>query len=231
MTSDALDCAGCPVRDRAACAALPDGERAELARLGRHRDLVRGEMLFAPGDDGACATLLSGVLKVVRTDADGVERIVALIHPAGFAGEIFAAPDDCEVTAAGAARVCIFPRGDYARMVAENPRLAAGVARRAMKAASETRALLDLVGRRKAEAKVAGLILALADAAGAAPCSPAADFDLPLTRGEMAALLGISIETVSRQLGALEEAGYITRHGARGLEVRDAPALSALLAD
>jgi len=229
--SDALDCAGCPVRDRAACAALPDGERAILARMGRHRDLGRGEMLFAPGDDSACATLLSGVLKVVRTDAEGVERIVALIHPAGFAGEIFTAPDDCEVTAAGAARVCIFPRADYARMVSENPRLAAGVVRRAMKAASETRALLDLVGRRKAEAKVAGLILALSDAAGPAPCSPAARFELPLTRGEMAALLGISIETVSRQLGALEEARLIRRHGARGLEVRDAPALHALLAD
>jgi len=229
--SAALDCAGCPVRDRAACAALAEDERAGLARMGRHRDLARGEMLFAPGDDSACATLLSGLLKIVRTDADGVERIGALVHPAGFTGEIFAAPDDCEVTAASAAQVCIFPRADYANMVAENPRLAAGVARRAMKAASETRALLDLVGRRKADAKVAGLILALADAAGSAPCSPAATFDLPLTRGEMAALLGISIETVSRQLGGLEDAGLIRRHGARGLEIRDTPALHALLAD
>jgi CRP/FNR family transcriptional regulator, anaerobic regulatory protein len=227
----ALRCEGCPARDQAACAALTAAERAELAAVGRHRLLAAGELLFAPGDDDACATLISGVLKQVRTDADGVERIVALIHPAGFVGELFSPGEGCEVRAVTDAQLCLFPRGAYARMVADNPRLAMGVARRALKASAESRALLDLIGRRRAEARVAGLLLALADAAGSEPCAPAASFDLPLTRTDMAALLGTTIETVSRQLGALEDRGLIKREGRRTLHILNPAGLAAIVAD
>ena len=60
-----LACASCPVRDSAACSVLSEEERDTLASLGRTRTLKRGEMLFAAGDeDAACATLVSGALKI-----------------------------------------------------------------------------------------------------------------------------------------------------------------------
>ncbi len=226
-----LRCGDCPAREQAACAALSDDERAQLAAIGQHKTLAAGELLFAPGDDSACATLISGALKQVRTDADGVERIVALIHPSGFVGELFGPSEVCEVRAVTDARLCLFPRDAYGRMAADNPRLAMGVARRALKSSAETRALLDLIGRRRADARVAGLILALADAAGSEPCAPADRFDLPLSRGDMAALLGTTIETVSRQLGALEARGLIQRDGRRTLVIRDAAGLAMVAGD
>lgn len=60
---------------------------------------------------------------------------------------------------------------------------------------------------------------AFARAASDSPCHPAQSFDLPLTRGEVAALLGLTIKTVSRQLGELEASGAILRKGARGIEL------------
>ena len=67
-----LACATCPVRDSAACSVLTEEERDALAKAGRTRVLKRGEMLFAAGDDeAACATLVSGALKVSGFDADG----------------------------------------------------------------------------------------------------------------------------------------------------------------
>lgn len=226
-----LRCDTCPARDQAACAALNGAERAQLAAIGRNRTLEAGALLFTPGDDDACATLISGVLKQVRTDADGVERIVALIHPAGFVGELFGPSADCEVRAVTAAQLCLFPRAAYVRMVEENPRLAMGVARRALKASAESRALLDLIGRRRAVARVAALLLALADAAGTEPCTAANRFELPLSRADMAALLGTTIETVSRQFGALEERGLIKREGRRTLHILDAAGLAAVMGD
>ena len=81
-----LACAQCPVRDRAACSALNAGSRAELAAHGRVTKLERGDALFRAGDPSdRCATLIRGALKVVTTDADGTEHILALIHPAGSA--------------------------------------------------------------------------------------------------------------------------------------------------
>jgi CRP/FNR family transcriptional regulator len=78
---NSLACASCPVRDSAACAVLSEAERDALAAAGRTRVLKRGEMLFAAGDDeAACATLVSGALKVSAIDREGTEQILSLVH-------------------------------------------------------------------------------------------------------------------------------------------------------
>ena len=49
------------------------------------------------------------------------------------------------------------------------------------------------------------LILGFAHGASDSSCHPSPTFDLPLTRGEMAGMLGITIETVSRRLSRIGE--------------------------
>jgi CRP/FNR family transcriptional regulator, anaerobic regulatory protein len=226
----ALACSTCPVRDRAACSALDERERAKLARIGRHRDIKRGETLMAAGDDNiACATLISGALKIASYDSEGTERILSLVHPAGFVGEMFAPVGHHDVVALADSRLCVFSRKEYEAAIQEFPALATALLRRSASDLFDTRSLIDLMGRRSAEARVAGLIDAFAKAASDSPCHPASRFELPLTRGEMAGLLGLTIETVSRQLSRLEKQGLIQRYGARGIEIRDAPALHELL--
>ncbi len=230
MTS-ALACDTCPVRDRAACSALSGVERAQLARIGRQRDVKRGETVMAAGDDNiACATLITGALKIASYDSEGTERILSLVHPAGFVGEMFAAVAHHDVIALTDSRLCLFSRKEYEAALTEFPALANALLRRSAEDLFETRTLIDLMGRRSAEARVAGLLLAFAKAASDSPCHPAGYFDLPLTRGEMAGLLGLTIETVSRQLSRLEKNGVIKRQGARGIEIRDAPALQRIVA-
>jgi CRP/FNR family transcriptional regulator, anaerobic regulatory protein len=225
----ALACATCPVRDRAACAALLPEERENLARLGHHRDVKRGETVFAAGDDMlACATLISGALKIASYDADGQEHILSLIHPAGFVGEMFSPIANHDVVAIADSRLCVFSKNQYAAAAEQFPALSQALLRRSAEDLYEARNILALTGRRSATQKVAGFVLAMARAASDSPCHPADRFDLLLTRGEMASLLGLTIETVSRQLGKLEKAGLIKREGARGLSIRNAPALEAM---
>jgi CRP/FNR family transcriptional regulator len=59
----------------------------------------------------------------------------------------------------------------------------------------------------------------------------AEEFDLELSREEMASLLGTTIETISRRLTELERGGIIERKGARGIRLRDAPSLSSTAAE
>jgi CRP/FNR family transcriptional regulator len=46
-------------------------------------------------------------------------------------------------------------------------------------------------------------------------------FDLPLTREEMADYLGLTLETVSRQMSALKRDGVIGLEGKRHIKVPD----------
>jgi CRP/FNR family transcriptional regulator len=225
----ALACATCPVRNQAACAALSGEEREKLSRLGHHRDVRRGETVFAAGDDSeACATLVSGALKITSFDSDGQEHILSLVHPAGFVGEMFSHVANHDVVAIADSRLCVFSKIQYTAAVAEFPALSQALLRRSAADLYEARNILALTGRRSATQRVAGLLLALARAASDSPCHPADRFDLLLTRGEIASLLGLTIETISRQMGKLEKAGLIKREGARGLSIRNAPGLEAM---
>jgi len=218
----ALPCDGCPVRDRAACAVLEEDEREALARAGRMRKLRRGELLFAAGDEqAACATLVRGALKVAAVDEDGTERILALVHPAGFIGELFAPFAHHDVVALTDSELCVFPRSEMGRAIELHPKLAQALLRRSQEDLHQSRNLLALSGRRSAAGKVAGMLMGLAEAASDSPCHPARQFDLPLTRGEIAGMLGLTIETVSRAITRFERDGMIRRRGARGIDLVD----------
>lgn len=226
-TRPADACADCPVRDQAICAALDEDELQELSRIGDHRSFKRGETIFAAADDSiACATLISGAAKLSAIDEEGVERIVALVHPAGFLGQLFAAPGDLDAVALTDTRLCVFPRAAFERLMADHPRLTRSILERTQAELDASRALTRLIGRRDVRSRVSGLLLALARAASPSPCGTAREFDLILSREEMASLLGTTIESVSRRLSELERAGIIERKGARGLVIRDAPALA-----
>jgi CRP/FNR family transcriptional regulator len=229
MAGVSLSCDTCPVRDRSACAALDDDQREELARLGSHRTLRRGETLFAAGDDNAiCATLISGALKISSFDESGTEHILSLIHPAGFVGEMFAPLARHDVIALTDSQLCLFTRDRYEAAATRFPALGQALLRRASEDLFESRALIALMTGRTSRQRVAGFLLAMANAASDSPCHPAQSFDLMLTRGELASLLGLTIETVSRQLTQLERDAIIRRNGLRGIELVDAARLGSL---
>lgn len=224
-----LTCSTCPVRDNAACAVLSPEERDAMAAAGRTRTLKRGEMLFAAGDEeAACATLVSGALKVSAIDQDGNEQILALVHPAGFIGELFAPFAHHDVVALTDSKLCTFARGDIERAINDYPALARALLRRSQADLLASRSLLELTGNASAEARLAALLHDFAAAASDSSCHLASEFDLPLTRGEMGNMLGLTIETVSRKLGELEDMGAIIRKGKRGIGVRDAQLLQEI---
>jgi len=193
------------------------------------RQLERGEMLFAAGDDNvACATLTSGALKVCAHDAEGHEQILSLIHPSGFVGEMFTPFAQHDVIALTNSTLCTFAKSDMERALADYPALARALLRRSQEDLHESRHLLELTAHGSAEAKVTSLIMSFARAASDSPCHPAHEFDLPLTRGEMANMLGLTIETVSRKLSEFEKSGAIARKGKRGIELIDPAHLQAV---
>ena len=229
MATVQLSCEDCPVRETAACAVLTPEEREALAAAGRTRVLKRGEMLFAAGDEqAACATLVSGALKVCAVDADGNEQILSLIHPSGFIGELFSPFAHHDVVALTESRLCTFARGDIEAAIENYPALALALLRRSQEELLSTRSLLELTGHASAETRLAALLHDFSRAASQSSCHAAVHFELPLTRGEIANMLGLTIETVSRKLGEIEGLGAIARTGKRGIDVLNPTLLSAL---
>jgi len=174
--------------------------------------------------------LISGALKISSLGEDGVERILSLVHPAGFVGEMFAPVARHDVVAVTDSMLCVFGRDDYERAVERFPALGRALLRRSAEDLFESRSIIDLMSRRSARQKVAGFLLAMARASSDSPCHPNPSFDLPLSRDEMAGVLGVTLETVSRQIGSLEKARVIAREGRRGIRLLELRQLEALAA-
>jgi CRP/FNR family transcriptional regulator len=61
-----------------------------------------------------------------------------------------------------------------------------------------------------------------------AHAGPARQFTLPFSRQQVADLLGLTIETVSRQFTKLKAEGVVALPGRRDVEILDRPALETL---
>ncbi|MCJ2127506.1 Crp/Fnr family transcriptional regulator [Methylobacterium sp. E-045] len=223
-------CALCPVREHALCSCLNDEERIVLNGLSQRRRVMAGETVMWAGDESRiCANLQSGVLKVVAATTDGREQIVSLVYPADFVGEPYATEIAFTVTALSDAELCTFPRLLFERFLEEHARMGNLLLQRTLGALKDARARMLTLARLSAGEKVAGLLLDMAVRAGRHSYRPdqsePVTFDLPMTRGHMADVLGMTIETVSRQLTKLKSAEVVVLSGARTITIVDGNAL------
>jgi CRP/FNR family transcriptional regulator len=224
-------CADCSVRSRSLCGTLADSELVKLNRIGGRRKIARGEALIWAGDEAAlCGNLLSGVLKMTASTADGREQTVGLLFPSDFVGRPFKGASHYTMTALTDAELCFFPKEPFAQLLEEHPDMERQLLERTFAALDEARDRMLMLARKSASEKIAGFLLDMAsrarDACSAAVGGPIT-FDLPLTRGEMAELLGLTIETVSRQMTKLKAEGIIALPGLRTVTIRNRAVLQA----
>ncbi len=226
-------CSGCQVRERALCSTLSDGELARLNAISRQKHIERGATLMWAGDEGVvCGNVIAGMLKMTAFAADGREQIVGLLYPGDFVGRPQAGELPFSIAALTDSHLCIFPRAPFQAMLDDHIAMERMLLRRTMTALDEARHRMLLLGRGTAEEKLAGFLLEMIERSGAVPGGRAitageATIDLPLSRGQIADVLGLTIETVSRQMTHLRTAGIIDVPGGRLVEVRDLAALRA----
>lgn len=217
-------CDDCIVRDRSLCGSLDTAALEQLSRIARKRRLAAGEPLLFEGDENIlCANVLDGVLKLSSVTASGDAQTVGLLFPADFIGRPYTETVDHDITALNDAEVCTFGRKPFERMLAENPGLERQLLERTLGELEHSRRWMLFLGRKSAGARVAGLICDIQRRLAASGCATDLGagmlFELPMTRTEMADVLGLTIETVSRELTKLKDAGVIVTEGRRGLRV------------
>lgn len=225
-------CADCAVRDQSLCGSLTDRELGALNALGRRQQVARGEAFVWAGDESiVCGNLLSGVLKLSASMADGREQTVGLLYPADFVGQPYVEDAAFTITALSDAELCVFPRKPFEQVLEDHVRMERLLLQRTFAALTEARGRMLMLARQSAEERIAAFLLDMAKRAEKTGCRATAEgpvtFDLPLTRGQIADVLGLTIETVSRQLTKLKTAGIIALPGTRAVTVRDRAALEA----
>lgn len=223
-------CASCEARHRGICAALDAAQLMALARLSHKHSADEGEELVGEAESiESYSNLLSGVVKLTKTLPDGRQQIVGLRFAPDFLGRPFRVESKLNAEAATNVSLCSFPRGAIERMMKEQPGLEHRLLQQTLKELDDAREWMVTLGRKTASEKVASFLLLIARniAASVDPDEESAEFELPLTRADIADFLGLTIETVSRQFTRLRTDGVIAIENNRNVTVPDLARLEA----
>ncbi|HZV19849.1 MAG TPA: Crp/Fnr family transcriptional regulator [Sphingobium sp.] len=222
-------CQSCVVRNRAICSALSGAELDALNRIGRRITVERGETLIWEGDESTLvANVIEGVLKLSTSTADGREQIVGVVYPSDFIGRPYGGTTQHSVTALSDAQLCLFTRPAFDSFTRQYPELQHKLLERTLNELDRARSWMLLLGRKSASERVATFLLDMARRLAETTCHGQGlheRFELPLTRQQMADLLGLTIETVSRQLTRLRQAGIIDLPDRRAVIILDRAAM------
>jgi CRP/FNR family transcriptional regulator, anaerobic regulatory protein len=221
------NCRACDARADGICGAMTPAQLTELSRYTVRKKIECGSELHGQGEPViSYANILRGVVKLSKVLPDGRQQIVGLQFAPDFIGRPFARESALNAEAATDLEICTVSKSALERIVGRNPDLERRLHDQALAELDDARDWMLTLGRKTAKEKVASFLHFLAmhydpDA------EDAVEFDIPLTRQDIADFLGLTIETVSRQMTRLRQDGVISVVDNRKVTVADPDRLAA----
>ena len=195
---------------------VSDGERDELNRvLKRQQPVERNEHLYHGGQVLKTVTVVrEGSVKAYQISREGDEIVTGFYLP----GEIIGLDGLADERHPGFAmaledsRTCEIPFRDFMGMLNKSPKLNQVMLRLLSEEMAETRELLLVVGRLDARTRVTLFLLSMSRRLARRNQDPD-QFRLTMDRRDIANYLGLTIETVSRTMSAMQREGLIEVRG------------------
>jgi CRP/FNR family transcriptional regulator len=220
-----VQCGDCPIRHRAVCARCETDELARLEQIKYYRSFQAGQTIIWSGDRmDFVGSVVTGIATLTQTMEDGRRQMVGLLLPSDFVGRPGRTTAAFDVTATTDLVMCCFRKKPFEDMMVLTPHIAQRLLEMTLDELDAAREWMLLLGRKTAREKIASLISIIArrEAALHLRRIPGSlSVDLPLTREEMADYLGLTLETVSRQISALKKDGVINLAGNRHVSIPD----------
>lgn len=228
--SSKTSCGNCPIQHRAVCAYCEKPELALLEEMKSYKTFAAGEPIIWAGDDMRfVGSVVTGVASLSQTLEDGRRQMVGLLLPSDFVGRPGRTQALFDVEATTEVRLCRFERKPFEKLLKEMPHLRERMLEMALDELDAAREWMLLLGRKTAREKIASLIAIISRRDADVTMSGehyATEFDLKLTREAMADYLGLTLETVSRQINALKKEGVIKLIGKRRVRILDVARLT-----
>ncbi|MFT4794536.1 MAG: CRP/FNR family transcriptional regulator [Paracoccaceae bacterium] len=228
-------CADCAIRHRAVCSYCGPQELEFLNVTKSYRTFRPGEEIVAMGEKtDFLGSVLEGCVSLSRIMADGRRQMVGLLFPSDFIGRPMRPEAPFDAIAVSEVRLCIFSRSRFESLLHDTPALEQRLLEMTLDELDSAREWMVLLGRKTAREKIASFFAIAARRLAAVrqvALEDGVSLDLPLTREDMADYLGLTIETVSRQISVLKKEKLIIMRDARHLTIPNYNALLEVAGD
>ncbi len=208
-------------------AGLTPQQHDQIASAATPTKAAAGQAIYRQGDLAAPLVVVhEGLVKLTRVSADGRERVLQVMEPGDFVGEttlLGGGRPDHSAIAATKATLCVFKPQDFTNLLATHPRISYLMLVEMNKRLAGAQDRLTQVQSQEVSGRVAGYLLELE-----AHRSPEGIVvELPLSKKDVASLLGTTPESFSRALASLAEDDLIVPSGPRRIMLMDVDGLAS----
>mgnify|MGYP001381286410 FL=1 len=195
---------------------LEEPDLKKIEKLGLRKKYKKGNIVVLEKEMGAALfVIISGKVKIVRTDENGREVILSIFGPGEFFGEMSLLDGlarSASVVALAKAELFMIHRRDFLKLVNEHPQVAISLLGELTTRLRKADTQIKSLSLRDASGRVANVILMLADDIGVFRKGKVEIDELPLQQ-DMANMAGTSRETVSRMLHQFIREGHLQLEG------------------
>lgn len=195
---------------------LHNNDLAQLDKIiKRSQTYKRGQSLFrADSDFTSLFVVRSGSFKTTISTSNGREQVTGFYFPGEFVGldAIHELSYQSNAKALESSTVCELPYENLQELGKDMPQLQLQLLSRLSKELSGDKGLMLLLGKKSADEKLATYLLSISKRFRERGFS-ATDFQLSMSRGDIANHLGLAVETISRLFSRFQEDGLITITG------------------
>jgi CRP/FNR family transcriptional regulator len=167
----------------------------------------RGDLLYQQGDHfRGLYVVKSGSVKSYYADRDGLEHVVGFFLPGEIIGleAIHSGCYNCTASVLETTSACEVPFEQLEHLTEEIPGLQHQLLRLLSKEVHNDCGMVALLGNNSAEQRVAAFLVSLSSRHHSRGLSPK-EFNLSMSRAEIASYLGLAVETVSRTFSRFQE--------------------------
>lgn len=191
-------------------AGLTEGQVCEIRGLLSRHVSDAHDVLFRFNDQSQYLFMIrSGQIKLTTSGADGNEHIIGLVGAGYLLGfdnigdSVYSYTAECLTPTV----VCRIRHRDMMQVLEENPKVSLNVLQAMNEQLVQARSLIRVLGQKSSNEKLASFLLTLAPK----KTDDAAEQLMPLhlSRNEIAEVLGLTVETVSRIMARLQRDGVV----------------------
>jgi CRP/FNR family transcriptional regulator len=191
---------------------LPEPQLVEIQNIAVPRRFSKGELIFSEGDEGSgFYVVLAGRVKIFKVSPEGKEQILHIFgsrEPFGEVPVFTGKPFPANAEALADSHLLYFPKPAFVALISSNPSLALNMLGLLSMRLRQFTVQIENLSLKEVPGRLATYLIYLSDEQ-----QTHNQVSLPISKGQLASLLGTIPETLSRILGRMAQQGLIEVNG------------------
>jgi len=221
-------CNVCKIRSYSFCRCLKDGQLKIFSEISSERTYGNKENIFLQQETATnLYNITEGNVKIYHLLSDGRIQIIGFLYPGDFFGAYKKGKYNYSAEAIGDVRLCVFKQEVLDKYLGKNMNLAKELLHMTSHELTLAQDRIGVLGKMNANERMARFILNISNQRARIGWQDN-PISLPMTRQDIADYLGLTLETVSREITKLKISNIIKVMNSKQFFINNKSALTLI---